>query len=349
MPPRRNAAPARPRSMHEQARRLLALFGPEDRVLIVITADPDAMASALACKRLLWRRVALATITRLNEISRPDNLAMARLLDIPMEPWAGVRPADYNRLVMVDGQPHHAALQLDGLAFTAVIDHHPLVESEENIPFLDVRPRYGATATMLTEYLRGADIIPSSRLATALVFGIKNDTAGFQRPALEEDVRAFQYNFPHASQPLLRKIEFSQMRLRDLEFLRQALEVYVVRRHCVYAHLTGVKSSDNLVQAADFLLKIDSVDMTVVSGVSRERLVVIVRSVGLRAKAGKMVAQAFGHLGSAGGHEYMARAEIPLIALRDHLGETSEETLARFVRHSIGRPPKAKKPTSPAG
>jgi nanoRNase/pAp phosphatase (c-di-AMP/oligoRNAs hydrolase) len=269
---------------------------------------------------------------------------MARLLDITLDPWAGLRPADYTRLVMLDGQTHHAPEQLAGLSFTAVIDHHPLLEPEDKIPFLDVRPRYGATSTILTEYLRGADIIPSVRLATALVFGIKNDTSGFQRPALEEDVKAFQLNFPRASQPLLRKIEFSQMRLKDLDFLRQALEVYRVRRHCVYAHLTGVKSSDNLVQVADFLLKIDSVDMTVISGVNRDRLVVIMRSTALRSNAGKIAQRAFGQLGSAGGHQYMARAEIPMTALRDHLGETSEETLARFVRHGIQSPPKARKP-----
>ncbi len=329
--------------MHEQARRLLALFAPEDRVLVVITADPDALGSALAFKRLLWRRVAGVTIARLNEISRPDNLAMVRLLSIPLEPWSQVRPREFSKLVMVDGQPQHNKDMLQGLMFTAVIDHHPLLESTEKLPFFDVRPRYGATSTIMAEYLRGADIKPSSRLSSALAYGIKNDTAGFTRPSLEEDVKAFQLLFPRSDQGLLRKIAFSEMRLKDLDTLRQALDVYVVRRHCVYVHLTNCKSGDNLVQMADFFLKLDSVDMTVVSGVRQDKLVVVVRNVGLRASAGKVVERAFGQLGSAGGHQYMARAEMPLENLRRHLGQVGDEALAAFVKHSLRLPPKTRK------
>ncbi|NPB09540.1 MAG: hypothetical protein GXO17_04225, partial [Thermodesulfobacteria bacterium] len=41
------------KSNRERVRALLSQFKKEDRVLIMIWADPDAMASALAMKRLI--------------------------------------------------------------------------------------------------------------------------------------------------------------------------------------------------------------------------------------------------------------------------------------------------------
>jgi hypothetical protein len=119
---------------------------------------------------------------------------------------------------------------------------------------------------MMTEYLQGAKIKPSPRLATALVYGIKNDTAGFQRPSLEEDVKAFKFLFPKATLSVMRKIEFSEMRVKDLEHLREALDRRVLRKHCMFAHMGEIKSPDNLVQIADFFLKVDIVDSSAVSG-----------------------------------------------------------------------------------
>ena len=55
-----------------------------DQVLILMTADPDAIASAMAVKRLLWRKVAGITISHINVIQRPDNLTMTRLLGVPL-------------------------------------------------------------------------------------------------------------------------------------------------------------------------------------------------------------------------------------------------------------------------
>ena len=83
---KRNRRPSHLRPA-DLVKRLLARFGPEDRVLVIIAADPDALASSLALKRLLWRKVANVTIAHVNQISRPDNLAMTRLLNIPLTPW----------------------------------------------------------------------------------------------------------------------------------------------------------------------------------------------------------------------------------------------------------------------
>ena len=48
----------------------------DDRWCILINADPDALASALALKRIMIHKVHSVDIARINEVTRPDNLAM---------------------------------------------------------------------------------------------------------------------------------------------------------------------------------------------------------------------------------------------------------------------------------
>ena len=331
-------APMPPAEMY---RKLLAVFHPDDRVLVAIVADPDSLASALALKRILWRKVASVTIGVANQISRPDNQIMVRLLKIPLEQLDSLNPQNFSKRVIVDGQPGHNDL-FGSLDAQVIIDHHPVVESSLKADFVDIRPRYGANATILAEYLKTGRIKPSARLATALAFGIKNDTAGFQRPCLPEDVAAFQMLFSMASQSVMRKIEFSEMRFDDLAILRKALDSAVLKKNQLYAHLGEVKSPDNLVQAADFFLKLERVDFSVVSGVFEDRLVVIFRNAAFYANAGNTAKQAFDHLGSAGGHKAAARAEVLLASLEPFVDTRDQSALSRFIIRRVQHPSKGR-------
>ena len=49
-------------SASERLRRFLEQFSGSDNVLILINADPDAIASAMAVSRLLWHKVANTAI-----------------------------------------------------------------------------------------------------------------------------------------------------------------------------------------------------------------------------------------------------------------------------------------------
>ncbi|MCB2193987.1 MAG: phosphoesterase, partial [Deltaproteobacteria bacterium] len=112
---------------------------------------------------------------------------------------------------------------------------------------------------------------------------------------------------------------------------------FVVRKHSMYVHLGEVSSPDNLVQIADFFLRVDSVDTCAVSGVYQERLVVILRNAGYRINAGRLAEEAFGEFGPAGGHKSMARAEIPLAAIKKSCKDASDESLSRFVIRRLAK------------
>ena len=198
------------RKLSSRLTQLLELFNRNDDWLIVINADPDAMASAMALKRIMSHRTGKVTIARINEISRPDNLAMIRYLRIPMLPLTDKLKASYSHFAMVDSQPHHNPA-FAGIPFSIVIDHHPAVpEHPVDAAYVDIRPQYGAVSTLLGT----CGLLPHPagiQNATALQYGIRTDTATFNRTGTEIDLRAYQYLAAHGDTALLTRASHSRM------------------------------------------------------------------------------------------------------------------------------------------
>jgi len=320
-------------SAKSRLRAFMELFGYSDNVLVLLYPDPDSMASALAVKRLLWKHVQRVVIAYIGEIQRLENQAMMELLHIPMVKVSQVDIDYFHKKVLVDSQPNHYEA-FSRIPYDAIIDHHPL-GGELKATFVDIRPEYGATATILIEYLRAAGIKPSANLATALLYAIKTDTANFERDATEQDVKEFRYVFQFANMNILRKIELSELRLGDLRYFRLALERMVVTKKGLFAHLGEVESPDICVQIADFFMRVHGMKWTFVSGVYRGKLIVIMRNDGYRKDAGGLAKRAFALYGSAGGHKGAARAEIPLEALREMGIELSDRSIQNFVRSRL--------------
>lgn len=318
-------------SVPEKLRRFYDQFLGNDHVLIVINADPDAIASAMAVSRLLWRKVLNVTIAHINTINRPDNLAMIRLLGVTMVPFEEITVDQFSRIVLVDSQPDHNEHMAE-LRPDVIIDHHP--DSAAKAPFLDIRPDYGATATILTEYLRAAKIKPSAKLATGLYHAIKTDTNDFKGQTQIEDVRAFQYLFRHANIHLARKIEKADMRFDLLKYFKIALQNMRRRKNKVYIHLGSVVNPDVCVLIADFFMRVNTVTWSIVSGICDKKLTIIFRNDGIRKNAGKVAKEGFGKLGNAGGHKNMARAEIALNDLKEHVDTRNDKKLLSWI---IGR------------
>ncbi|MGB9712236.1 MAG: DHH family phosphoesterase [Dissulfurimicrobium sp.] len=317
-------------SNKERLRILLQSFKKDDKVLLIIVADPDAMASAFAIKRLLARRVEEVSIAHQNEIMRVNNIAMKDLLKIPMQRLRSVKKEAFTKFVLLDSQPPHNP-DLAVISYHAVIDHHPLTEGW-TAQFIDIRPEYGATSTMIFEYLKTAKIKPSVALATALFYGIKSDTQNFTKKATQSDILCFQHLFKGINQQLLNKIETSDIRRSELKYLKLAFENMKVSKQRIYSHIEKVTNPDMLVVVADFLTHVHDIGWVIVSGVYGDKLIVIFRCDGYKKDAGKLAARVFGAIGSAGGHKEKARAEIPLKNLTETMAmKFTTSTLQRLV------------------
>ncbi len=321
-------------SNRERIKQLLTLFCGSSKVLVVINADPDAIASAMAVKRILWRRVEKVTITYFNRISRPDNLAMIEHTESGLVPLEEIDKKQFDRFIIIDSQPDHNEC-FGGFSFDVIIDHHP--KSADDAPYSDVRPDYGACATILTEYLRSLKIKPSAKLAAALMLGIKTDTADFTRQASSRDIRAFQHLYKFADMNIVTKVERALLTESDLDFLGCAIRKRRVINNRAFYHAGMISKPDELVVVADFFLAIARVNWSVISGVYEKKLIVILRNDGLRKGAGKTSKEAFGKFGSAGGHKTMARAELDIPLIRKEIKRVNQKALSDWVLDRISQ------------
>ncbi len=323
------------RNLDSSIQALNGLLHKKHRWLILMNADPDAMASGMALKRIISSKVDQVGLAHINEISRPDNLAMIKLLRIPVQRYIPLLAAQFDRFALVDSQPHHHKAFSD-LKFSIILDHHPLNEKQPaSASFSEIRPEYGANSSLLTEYLYNLKMRPGKLLATALLYGIKSDTQSFERQFSDVDIRAFRYLTKFYNPLLLRKIVRSEMRKEWLKYFSLAFKKLKIIGYGVAVFMGEVDSPDILVILADFFLKVHNISWDVIGGISEGKLVLILRGDGLRRDMGKMADRLFGDFGTAGGHKSMARAEIDL-------AEVGEQHAEQFILQRLGERKKRK-------
>jgi len=286
-------------------------FEAAESVLILLQddPDPDAIASGLALRQVLGRNKQTAPLGSFGRVTRPENIAMVKLLEIEIEKVTKRSMKQFDRIAVVDLQPPHLASPPSEIDL--VIDHHP-EQFNYKSHLKDIRPGYGATSTILLEYLVCSNSSIGTRLGTAMLYGIKSDTFALSREVNEWDVQAFSYLYPLANQNLMRRIERPELPPAALDALSTALKNRRVIDKVAFVNLGRVERDDLIPQMADFSLSFEGIEWAVVSGVYETNYIVSVRNVGYVRAAGRVLKEAFGNIGSAGGHASMAKAIIPL-------------------------------------
>ncbi len=317
------------RKLEQKLSELNSLLNKKQRWLIMCVADPDAMASAMALKKILVRKVESVGISMVNEVTRPDNLAMIKYLKIPIKKLTPLLAAQYDKFALVDSQPHHN-VEFANYEFSIVIDHHPISkENPVNAEFTEIQPEYGANSTILTEFLYNLKLRPGRLLSTALLYGIKTDTHSFENNFHDADIRAFRYLSKFAHYNLLRKVVRSEYKLEWLKYFSYALKKVRIIGDGLTLFMGEVDSSDILVVLADFFMKIHDISWDIVIGIYENKLIAIFRGDGIKHDMGKLAKKLFGDVGSAGGHKAMARAEVPIENISEHPQEFLWKRLTR--------------------
>ena len=301
-----------------------------DRVLILLhnDPDPDALASGLALRNVLRRTKQTAIIAAIGGVTRPENLRMVNLLDLHVELVTPAQVAEYDRVAMVDVQPHYFGGAIDRVDL--VIDHHP-EQLGYSALFKDIRADYGSTSTILTEHLRAVDAYISERTATAILYAIKSDTLFFNRQTNRVDIEAFSYLYPLADAALIRKMEGAEINMERLEYVLKAKQHGRMVEQVFCAFLGDSPREDFIPYVADFYLQLENVKWAIVAGVVNGSLVVSVRNLGYSRNAGEFVRKYFADIGSAGGHRAMAKAIVPLGAFREKFGNLQADGLTERV------------------
>ena len=273
--------------------------------------DPDALACAAALKwfadELLDKdaQIALGGI-----VGRAENRAMLTYLNINLVPVGELDLGGDCRVVLVDTQPGRPNNSLpDGIVPAAVIDHHPAYGSYEGVPFLDLREHYGATSTIVTEYLRESKLTPEPKIATALFYGITSETQDLGRESTAADIEAAHFLYPYANKRRLAKIENARVPRGYFRGFRDGIDQATLYDRVVVSILGDVQYPDMVAEVADFLLRLDQVEWAAAIGIFGGCLHCSVRTTEREVNAGDLLQRVLGSR-SAGGHDMIAGGRI---------------------------------------
>ncbi len=246
-------------------------------------------------------------------------------------------PATYDAYALVDHTRPGVNDQLpEELPVDIVIDHHPQREPVD-VRFEDRRPELGATSTMLADYFRWLGIPPGRTVATALLYGIRVDTRNFGRELAEADVEAAAFLLEWADAATLEQIESPSVAPDTFDTIARAIKRRVRAGPVLAASVGAINDRDALAQAADELLTMGGVTTTLVFGFQGGTVYASARSRGADVDIGEALRQAYGQIGSAGGHVDMAGAQLPMGILGSVEGEAVESAEAAIEETLIDR------------
>jgi nanoRNase/pAp phosphatase (c-di-AMP/oligoRNAs hydrolase) len=299
--------------------------------------DPDALASALALKHAAKDAgIADVGILYSGTISHQQNRAFVNLLEVDLVAFTPEQLASYDLLAFVDHSvPGRNNEVPPDTPVDIVIDHHPATDVEAR--FVDRREEVGATTTILTEYLRELSLAVDEPLATALLFAIRRETLGLLRGVTSAEYEAAEFLHPHVDSSLLRELVNPPLTPATVDAVGRAIENREIRSACLVSNTGRTTERDALPQAADYLVDLENVTTAVVAGIIEGTIHLSARSIDPRIHVGSLLAEAFGDVGSAGGHSDMAGGQVPLGLFKEWADEGDElaDVTSQLVAHRV--------------
>jgi nanoRNase/pAp phosphatase (c-di-AMP/oligoRNAs hydrolase) len=289
-------------------------FLPAQSILILTHdyPDPDCIAAAFGMYHLCMEwGVPTVVISFGGFVGRAENRAMVRYLNIAMVPFVLIEIKDFEKIILVDSFPGKGNISLpSGTRVDAVIDHHPAPPDAILPRYHDIRTDFGATSTIVTQYLLDAGCTITPQLATALFYGIKTDTGDMRRDVSQWDLDCYKYLFNRMDHQLLSYIEYPD---RDIEFFRllmRASEAAINFDNIGYTHLGNVSTPDYVAEMTDLFHSIEILEWMICTGIFKNQIFFSLRSknvntAGIRAE---QLARRLG--GSGGGHGRAAAGRI---------------------------------------
>ena len=313
------------------------------RVLIVThdNPDPDSIASAVALRHLILMKTGQdAVIGYGGVIGRSENRNMVKLLEIPVEPICRLDLDQFPVVCMVDTQPATGNNSYPiGRTVHIVIDHHPRKSDLDNICWVDVREHYGASATILYEYLCQLNISINTKLATSLFYAIKSETQDLGREWSKADREAYLKLLPLSNNRIMFNIVRPQVPREYFSYFRSAIENAQVYGCALVFNLGKINNPDIVAELADFLLRQEGVKYVLGMGYFEGVQTLSMRSLDPEARLGMVIQQMVEGLGTAGGHGMSAGGQIRTVAADENSQKELERLLTRRMFKALDLEP----------
>lgn len=299
-------------AVHGRTEELLRHLSGRRRLLILthVNPDPDSLASAMGLRQLAEAKLGLSsTFGYAGRILRAENQTMVRRCGIEMVPQEQIDFSAFDCLAVVDTQPGFGHTHLPkGRKIDVVIDHHVTPDDYENgfdIGFRDVRTYVGATCSLVTSYLMEAGVEVSSEVATALMYGIKTDTADLSRNTSPLDEQAYEYLAQRVDRQVLAQIAKPDLSIEYFRALRKALSAVRIYDDVVLCSLGQTSSPEMVAEVADLLLRLEGKSTVFCGGLVGTTYYMSVRTE-LDVDAYYLIRGALDGEGSYGGHGSVA-------------------------------------------
>lgn len=303
--------------------------------------DPDAIASAYGLKELLKIHNIDAIICYKGQIDRHNTRKMMELFDIKAVniDRIGELPKDA-QIILIDAQKNSGNTYDMPCDNVISIDHHPVSQSYAYI-YSDIRPYAGACASIVASYYFENNIPMTVEVATALLYGIRIDTAQLTRGVSLLDLEMFHKMFFTIDEKYMHALESSTLELEDLQAYGSAISSITVEDFVSFAN-TGKDCPEALIaEIADFMVAVKDVHLAVVYSVRNEGIKISIRSDKQSGcHAGEIAIEALDGIGTGGGHERMAGGYISLrnrVESIEALLETVRENFKKVVVEHLER------------
>lgn len=295
---------------------LKSLWARGESLLIVMqnNPDPDAIAAACALRELANRTAGVnCRLAYGGTIGRAENRELVHYLGFAFHPFSEVSPLKSDLIALIDTQPAAGNNPLpEGIEPDIIIDHHPAIKASRGVTFVDIRENYGATSTILWEYLREAKIKPDMPIATALLYGIRSDTQDLGREATQTDIEAIESLYPLANKRMLGQIQQGRVPSAYYQMLTTALTNTRQYGHCLICNIGSIDNADMIGEVADLLLRHEEVDWVMCYGFCDSQMLISFRTQDNSLSAGDVAHKVVNKLGTGGGHDRMAGGQIRL-------------------------------------
>jgi nanoRNase/pAp phosphatase (c-di-AMP/oligoRNAs hydrolase) len=303
--------------------------------------DPDSIAAAAALSKLLRRRFKRRVTTAYGGlIGRAENQEMVRVLGIKLSHLKHLNWDHYKHFALVDTQPRTGNNQLpENIVPDLVFDHHPVRQASRKSAFVDIRVEYGATATILAEYLLASELEINKLNATALIYAIRSETQDFGREYSAIDKTIYDFLHPLADIRALSRIQNPRLPLSYYRILHQGLKRLESVGTLVISHAGTVEQPDIVPEIADLMLRLQGKTWSMCTGVFADRLYLSIRTTNSRADAGRLMRRLLGRRGKGGGHGMMAGGWIPLERAGSNGLESLQNSLAARLAKFLKKNP----------
>ena len=270
--------------------------------------DPDAIASAFGLSKLLKHYDIKSSICYKGKIERFSTNGFVNKLGIELIDLDSINGmCENDEIILVDSQKGNSNIVDSPGNEIICIDHHPSFENcnTNDYRYADIRPEYGACATIIAQYYLENDIQMDRHVATALIFGIKSDTMGLSRGVSQADVDVYQQLYGLCDMELISSLEHCSLKFEDLKAYANAINSIKIYDNISFAN-TGYNCPEALIASiSDFMLDLVEIDFSVVYSIRDDGIKLSVRSIG-EINAGIVTNDALSDIGGGGGHAEMA-------------------------------------------